>query len=299
VTFPRWELYAASLYVDFEAQPSSACGDFFRDFGRFRDFVEETPPAERVPLLLFAYERLRGSMQPGDSERQKYFWHEAYGILIHYLLAANLKPSEAEACQILHAASHFHRDGEEMLPPVELAEKAFRHRPYSADLFAAARDYRERLCPFRSRHASQARSRLDLLLWHDVAHPSKGCWTSRIQRAIAAMSADEAFAWQWLLRNTSRGLWNSVGKTWSEEAKRRFAELGEERFLRGIGEWLVFTGGERLRLSKPGSHMLCLLVLYAGLADSVRTLPILTGLAAVHWSQRERMQRVVEALLRM
>jgi len=300
MAFERWELYIASLYVAFEGHPPGERRDFFRDYGRFREFVDETPQAERIPLLLFAYERYRGSLYPDPSDWQEGFWQSAYAILISDLLAAKLKPTEEEACRILRNAWHFYGNGQDALPPLELAEKAFRHRPYSAELFAAAGEYREMLRVLRSAAAGRARARVDLLLWHDVRNPARGCWSSGIQRAIAAMDAEEAFAWQWLLRNTARGLRNAGrGKTWSDEAKRRLAELGQERFLRRLDEWLVFSDEERLQLGKPGSQMLCLLVLYAGLAGGTKSLPILARLSGVKWSQRERMQRVVEGLERI
>jgi hypothetical protein len=299
VNFSRWELYAASLYVEFEAQPDFARRDFFRDFGRFRDFVKDTPAGERVPLLIFAYERYRAPAPEGDSEAQVFFWRSAYAALIGNLLAAKLQPSEADACRILRHACPIDGRPEDLLVPIDAAERAFRHRLYAPDLFTAARTYRERLAGVRGSKASAARSRLDLMLWHDVRQPSRGCWTARIQRAIAGMDESEAFLWQWLLRNVSRGLWKSAGKTWREEAQRRFVELGEDRFLRRLDEWFDFPPGERLRLSRPGSQMLCLLVLYAGLANTTRSLPILQRLAEVRWSQRERMQLLVEALGRL
>jgi len=44
---------------------------------------------------------------------------------------------------------------------------------------------------------------------------------------------------------------------------------------------------------------LCLLVLYCGMANRARTIPILDRLAAARWSQRGRMIRVVEGLARV
>ena len=299
MAFQRWELYAASLYVEFEAHPGYDRSDYFRDFGTFKAFVEETPLAERVPLLLFAYERHLAPEPPNDSDGQKFFWRAAYRLLIGHLLGARLEPTEAEACHILHYSSGIDSPQYPPLPPIDLAEKAFRHKPYSEDLFAAVRTYRAALGLVKSTRASTARGRLDLMLWHDVERHSRGCWTARIQRAMAAMKPEEAFQWQWILRNFSRGLWNSGGRQWAEEGRRRLAELGEDRFLERLDEWFVFAPGERLRLSKPGSQMLCLLVLYAGLTGASRSLPILRRLASVAWSQRERMQRVVEALARI
>ena len=119
------------------------------------------------------------------------------------------------------------RFGSDQLQPIRIAEKALRVRPYPGDLFDAARAYRGTLEPLRSPAASRARRRLDLLLWHDVRQPSRGCWTRRIQRAVRAMNAKEAFAWQWLLRYGAVGMWKSgAGKSWAVEGKPRLALLG-------------------------------------------------------------------------
>jgi hypothetical protein len=167
------------------------------------------------------------------------------------------------------------------------------------DLFDSARAYWETLETADSREAIKARRTLDLLLWHDVRRPARGCWTSRIQRAIATMSADESFAWQWLLRNSPRS-WNSAtGGDWREEAKRRLITLSEDRFLKRIDEWFVFPKEELVRTSVAGGHFLCLLVLYCGIADRARTLPMLERLSAARWSQRGRVKKMVDGLTRV
>ena len=273
---------------------------FFRDHSRFRDLLKKLPRNERIPLLILAYERYRDFDILNDFDGAHYFWTSTYGILINRLLAAKLKPTDAEACVILGVACPHSGHGCNLLQPIELAERAFRNRPYPTDLFDSAHSYGETLAALRSAQARKARNTLDLLLWHDVRRPARGCWTSRIQRAIAAMKPEEAFAWQWILRNPSAGMWKSgMGQAWSIEGKLRLAALGENRFVDRLDEWFSFAGEERVRVSAAGSHILRLLVLYSGLANTMRTLPILARLSAVRWSQRGRMQKVIDGLTRM
>jgi hypothetical protein len=300
VGFDRWETYLESLRAEYHKQAPAERVYFFRDYGTFKDFVEKLPRSDRIPLLILAYERSRDVERSNNFDGDRHFLASAYGILTGRLLAAKLKPNGAEACVILGVACPLSGHGCNPLQPIEIAERAFRNRPYPADLFESARAYRETLEPLCTAQARKARKALDLLLWHDVLRPARTCWTSRIQRAIAAMKAEEAFAWQWLLRNSSAGMWNSgAGKAWQEEGKLRLATLGEDRFLERIDRWFLFSGEERVRLSTAGSYFLRLLILYGGLANPARALPILARLSAVHWSQREPMKKVMDGLARM
>jgi hypothetical protein len=293
--FKRWEAYAAALHGEFDRQSPGNDSEFFRLYGRFREFVAELTKNDRIPLLIHAYQQYQECGSLDASERDSYFWHSAYSILISALFGAGLTPNEAEACAILRSAFHYCGHGDDVMPPIELAEKAFRNRPYSGELFDAARVYRERLGSLAAVRVQAARRRLDLLLWHDVTRPLRGCWTSRIQLAISAMSAQEALRWHLLLRNVSPGLWKSgQGKGWSEEAHRRLADLGGDTFLHRLDQWFVFGEQESIRLSVAGGDILRLLILYAGLVRQDRGLPILTRLTRVRWN--ERMQKVVRGV---
>jgi hypothetical protein len=202
VGFDLWEEHVASLRADYSEQSPAERVNFFRARARFKDLVKKLPRNERISLLILAYERYREIGELIDFDGGHYFWTSAYGILINRLLAAKLKPTDAEACVILGVACPHSGHGSNLLQPIELAERTFRNRPYPADLFDSAHSYGETLVALRSAQARKARNTLDLLLWHDVRRPARGCWTSRIQRAIAAMKPKEAFAWQWMLRNS-------------------------------------------------------------------------------------------------
>src|SRR5262245_60837909 len=98
--FERWEAYAADLHGEFERHSPPNDSEFFRLYGRFREFVAELPKNDRIPLLIHAYQQYRERGSSDASERDSYFWHSAYSILISTLLGAGLKPNEAEACAI-------------------------------------------------------------------------------------------------------------------------------------------------------------------------------------------------------
>jgi hypothetical protein len=263
-----WDQYLHALRTSQSAAPGGP--HYFHDRGEVKTFVDRLPQDERIPLLLTAFERYREKADP--------CLRNDYGRLVDLLLFARLKPSDAEACVMIGAACA----GEEWDPakPLEIAERAFRNRAYPNDLFDCARAYRDELEPRRTPRTKRARDTVALLLWHDVRHPARGCWMAGVQRAIAAMDKDEAFAWQWLLRNARRG------KTWSEEARSRLEILGAGRFLDRLDTWFRFPPGARIRLSFAGTHYLQLLALYCGLTDRARASPILGRLASANLSLR-------------
>jgi hypothetical protein len=300
VSLEPWHKYISRLRADFDAQPPCGLHDFFRLFGRFREFVADLPAGDRIPTLIFAYQRYQECGESKCPDRDRYFWNSAYSILISSLLSARLAPSKLEACAILQNAFHYCGHGSDVLPPVKLAERTFRSQPYSTELFDAARMYRERLRPLRAVSVQSAKQRLDLLLWHDLRYPVRGCWTNRIQLAIHGMTDREALAWQWLLRHTVPGSRSSLqAQQWSEEARSRLDRLGEDRFLARLDEWFVFSDEERVRLSTAGSHMLRQLVLYSAVMERRRSSPIVARLANVRWSKEDWMTKTADALARV
>ena len=295
-----WEGFVTDLHAAYLARSAADRVCFFRDTAPFREFAASVPPAERVSLLVLAYERLREIDASGDFDGDRHFWASAYHVLVACLMAARLKPTPAEACVILGVAFPRSGYGYTPLQPIAIAERAFRFRPYAADLFDSALAYRETLQPLETVDGRKARQALDLLLWHDVRRPARTCYTNRIQRALAAMSPPEAAAWQMLLRHGSPRMWKSgIAKDWPEEARARLAALGEACFLHRLERWFHFAPRERLRLGKPGSHYFRLLVLYAGLVERSRAQPVLDRLSTVEWSGREPMRRVTEGLARL
>jgi hypothetical protein len=179
--------------------------------------------------------------------------------------------------------------------PIALAERAFRERPYSQELFAAARAYSQTLLPHKNRSARSARRKLEWILWHDLDHPLRDCWSSRIRTSLAAMDPNEAFAWQWLLRNTAAGSNAAPGKAWVQEACRRLDQLGEPAFITRTNQWLRFPNPP-VRLSPAGAGMLRLIVWYGWLVDRDPIVEILGRLARVRWADPESARMAIASL---
>jgi hypothetical protein len=296
VDFSAWEEHIAWFRDEYRRIEPRERAYFFREYDVTRDFIEKLPKAGKVALLIYAYERYRDVDQSGAPGEDASFWTGAYGSLINRLLVARIEPTCAEACLILGVASHI-AEGCKLRQPIDIVERTFHHRAYPADLFDSARAYRDALALPHSAEARKAQRRLDNLLWHDVKHPQRGCWTARIQRSIASMSAKDAFAWQWLLRNApAANPYSPAGRKWIVEGRRRLAELAEEQFVACLDEWLCFDDGAKIRLSEAGNYYLRLLVLYCGLATQSRTLPILQRVSSVTWPRRGKMTRMVEGL---
>jgi hypothetical protein len=223
------------------------------------------------------------------------FESSSYSILISTILESKLRPTQDEAVAILRKSYHQCGHGSDVEPPLALAQRAFRNHPYSAALFDAVAVYYETLRPTRSTTASNVKRKLKWVLWHDARRVEKSCCTRHLQQAINAMPALQAFAWQWLLRNTAPGLNSSPGKAWLKEGKKRLSPIGEKEFLRRLDQWFTFPAA-KTTLSPAGSAMLRLLVWYASLVDVNRSLPILVRITRVSWVKRNPALKVVAAL---
>jgi hypothetical protein len=287
----RWNAFVQELLARHKACPF----DLGRDAQRFTDFVDRLPGPERIPLLLHAYDCYRDLNTCGLSGQEDAFQNSCYSILISTILGSKIRPDEAEALEILRKSYHRCGHGSDVEPPLALADRAFRNRPYSQALFDAVGVYRETLLRTRSTTASNVKRKLNWVLWHDGRYIEKRCCTRRIQIAIHAMDPQIAFAWQWLLRNTAAGLNSAPGKAWVKEGKKRLSQIGEEEFLRRLDEWFKFHE-EEPALSPAGSAILRLLVWYGSLIDVDRSHPLLVRIVHVHWAKPGPALKVISAL---
>ncbi len=269
-------------------------GPFFasrQDFERFGKFVELVPKCERIPLLLHAYDRYR-ELSVGNGGA---FDLSCWSILISTTLCSGIEPNGDEAVQILRRSYHRCGHGNDVDPPVSLAEKAFAGKPYTRELFDAAAVYRQTLRVSRSSKAANVKQKLSWILWHDPARIEKRCVTRRIQLAIHSMEPDLAFRWQWFLRNTQTSMHAGASKSWCAEAGKRVQGIGEEEYLRRMDDWLTMQEGE-VELSPAGSSVLRLLVWYGYVVSPERSLPILVRLARAKWQKKAPVGKVMGAL---
>src|SRR5258708_22766458 len=262
---------------------------------RFREFVKQTPDSERIPLLLHAYSGYRERSSSCGTDPAQRFESSCYSILISTILESKIPPTQDEAVAILRKSYDQCGHGSDVEPPLALAQRAYRNHAYSDDLFDAVAAYYETLRPTRSTTASNVKRKLKWVLWHDPRRVEKSCCTRHMQHAIHAMPAPQAFAWQWLLRNTAPGLNSSPGKGGLKQGKKRLSQIGEKEFLHRLDQWFTFREA-KTTLSPAGSAMLRLLVWYASLVDVHRSLPILVRFTRVSWVKRNPALKVVAAL---
>ena len=260
-----WILFQESLRAEHK-------GAFYaakRDFERFAAFVEQVPAPERIPMLLYAYDCYRALGVCGDPQGADQFETSCWSILISTILSRGIRPDQMESTEILRKSYHQCGHGSDVEPPLTLAEQAFQNQPYSPALFDSVFAYRETLRSSRSMHAANVKRKLSWILWHDSRrgkNEEKSCHTRQMQQAIHSMDSENAFHWQWLLRNTAAGLNSEPGKNWRTEGAKRLAKIGEEQFHSAIDSWFTFPQGD-INLSAAGSAILRLLVWYGSLAD--------------------------------
>jgi len=261
----------------------------------FAEFVASVDPADRVPLLLHAYERYRTSVGNDKTVKVRSLETDCQSVLISTILATKLQPTPDQAAAMLRHSFHTCGHGCDVQAPLLLAEKAFAGIPYSMDLFDAVAAYKETLRPAGGVSATNVKAQAGWILWHDVRSISKTCWSRNLQLGIQSLEPKEAFAWQWLLRNTSAAMTGSAGKAWMKEGTKRLAGVGADRFLTRLDEWFVFPASPS-KMTPAGSNMLRLLVWYAQLADAERSLPILMRIARADWADKGPIGKVMNAL---
>ena len=286
-----WILFQETL----RAEHKGAFWASKRDFERFVAFVEQVPAPERIPMLLYAYDRYRARGICGDPRGTDQFETSCWSILISTILSSGIRPDQTECTEILRKSYHRCGHGSDVEPPLTLAEQAFHNQPYSLALFDSVLAYRETLRSSRSTHAANVKRKLSWTLWHDFRRREKNCHTRQMQQAIHSMDSGNAFHWQWLLRNTAAGLNSEPSKNWRTEGAKRLAKIGEEQFHLAIDSWFTFPQGD-INLSAAGSAMLRLLVWYGSLTDTDRNLPVLLRLAHVSWNKRAPVGKVMAAL---
>lgn len=253
------------------------------------------PEDARIPALLDAYDKYKSislTCAPSN-DPEKHFESSCYSILISTILKSKIKPNTSQATAILRRSFHRCGHGDDVEPPLEMAEAAFRNQPYTKELFDAVIAYHETLRPLRSSQAWNVKRKLGWVLWHDPRYKGKSCYTRQIQDDIHSMKKAEAFKWQWLLRNTTAAMGPKPGERWVKEARVRLTPVGAEEFHQKLDQWFT-VDDEEPPLSATGSCVLRLLIWYAML-DAYRNLPIVRRLEDVCWKD-DASKKVDEAL---
>jgi hypothetical protein len=263
----------------------------FGEYRRFRAFVDDILPSQRIPLLLHAYDQYRAAPWP-NPDRKDWFIASCHSILISTILTTHLAPTEEEALAILHKSFHRCGHGDDVAPPLNLAEQVFDRRPYTLGLFDAAAAYLQSLRGTKSIISHEVKRRLSWILWHDPRRIEKRCWTGRIQRDLHAIKPEQAWGWQWLLRHPHGGKRSVTGKAWRKEGERRLALVGVDSFLTALDRWFQIPA-EPIVLKPAGSVMLQRLIVHAGLIEPAQSRPILLRLRQARWAQRAVAEKVI------
>lgn len=263
------------------------------EYQSFKEFVGNVPAEDLVPLLLEAYSQYR------------YLWttdhglnveRSIYSILIRFILERKPPVTEEQSFAILRSAYHACGHGGDVAPPLEFALQFYENRPYSRELFDAVNCYRKVLGPLRARGASDAKRKIELLMWHDPQRILHKCYSSRIQLALREMSDSERIPWHVLLRHYSLVMGPSPGKPWFQEARRRLSSLTTEDFVARLDEWFAFPENDLVLITGTGSNVLRTLMWTAALVPDERVPKILRRIKFVHWKDTGSAAKLISAL---
>ena len=128
-------------------------------------FWESIPKTNRVPLLLEVLNRYRECRlgrvhrSHADDLRASFALNELTSTGYKH----RLKPTEAQTIAILHAAHHTCGHGNDAAPPLALALKHFKDKPYSSEFFDAVHAYRDSLRHSKHTTAQELKGRLELI----------------------------------------------------------------------------------------------------------------------------------------
>ena len=191
--------------------------------------------------------------------------------------------TEEQSFAILRSAYHACGHGGDVAPPLEIALQFYENQPYSRELFDAVNCYRKFLGPLRARSASDAKRKIELVMWHDPQRILDKCYSSQIQLALAAMPNSEWVRWHMLLRHYSLVMGPSPGKLWSQEAQRRLNAVPTQEFVTRLDEWFAFPEYDVVSITGTGSNVLGTLIWTATLVPDERVLKILRRIKFVRW----------------
>lgn len=159
-----------------------------------------------------------------DSYRDGSLLYEA-AVLLYGM---KLPVSEADLCQLLRTASHTCGHGEDVRPPVELAQDYMRREGYSPTIMAAIEDFRDALPPARPAKVHNIRRAIDLLAVLRSAKPKRGLrpWTADVADHLAELPAEELRRWQQLVLGMVVREQHRMPATWERVATAFIDEVG-------------------------------------------------------------------------
>ncbi len=216
---------------------------------RYARFWASVPGPERVPMLLEILRRYRACrVESAGTCLDRSF---ALNELTTHVYRLGISPSAEEACAILRTAYHTCGHGTDVKPPLELALAHFRGTPYTNELFASLRAYRESLRHSRGVVAQDVKGKIGVILWQDLrpSHEWSRCVTSAIRESMCGMPKAERSRWLALSQSFRHTVAVEPPKKWDPPRIEDFAE----RMKACLGSALTGAG---LGLTAAGSHIL-------------------------------------------
>ncbi|HEY3836798.1 MAG TPA: hypothetical protein VGL72_09510 [Bryobacteraceae bacterium] len=179
---------------------------------------------------------------------------------------------------------------------LELSGKYVVKNGWKPELVSALRQWVSTL--FGSVTDQGDRVKAEWFLWFEDVEPIQldECWSHRVKRDLRAMSAAERANWVALFENHSFAISGKPPAKWSKQAGKVFERVGPENFRRYFVEWFgVFNGGDALRVTVTGRHILRVLMWYALIAQDRAVDEALVGFARAKWKTKEVAKRVAQA----
>jgi hypothetical protein len=261
-----------------------------------QSFWNSVAPGDRIPLLLGILSRYRSCRQrsgPQDLDQT----HESFALneLIVTGYRSKIQPSEQEVLTILRTAYHTCAHGDDVRPPLDLAMRHFRRKPYTPEFFAALRVYRDSLGQSRPVTVQSLKAGIDFILWQDLSAPWKPCWTTRIRDGVQEMPPVQRDRWTNLFQRFVYTDRRHLPKKFDRPFHQALDELTVEAFSRELRKWIGQPPSRML--TSTGVHVLKNLIWCAVSANDPDLDHALTTLLDHKWKSPYLASRLARSLV--
>ncbi len=178
-------------------------------------------------------------------------------------------------------------------------EEEFQHRALKAETWRLIHELHDGMSGENSIEAQTLRRRLAVLLWHDPYNPVelKNCWSETIRRDLRAMPGRQRAQWHSVFAAIPVSDSTEPPGKWKKAADSHIAAIGAEQFRQQLLEWFApFHGGEPVRLTMVGSHVLKALLWYCRLLRDPKIDAAALSLLNVKWRNKDFIFRPLTVL---
>ncbi|MBN8731261.1 MAG: hypothetical protein J0L64_12020 [Acidobacteria bacterium] len=290
---PDWRKLEAFLdtYPAFSKEGPTACAEFWHAL----------PPPEWGDMLievLTRYRRLHQQRVPLEDQSQ-----HGLSCALNELASVcySLQPqlTEEHALAVLRTSFHTCGHGTDTRPPLDLALQHFDSKPYTPELFEAARAYRKALSHSRAITAQALKTRIEFILWQDWNNSRKWktCWATHIRASITAMPAAERVLWSALFQRFSPLPWTTPQPQWREACLPALERIPAGAFSQRVIQWMGQPSlTARPAISTPATHALKNLIWCAAFLQDAELDRSFMSLVDIRWKCSEPMNKVAGAL---